>query len=451
MNANNLTHGPILSKIIQLSIPIMGSSFVVMAYNITDMFWLGNVSSGAVAAVGAASFVIWFVESFLAYTKIGAEVQIAKSYGAGQYERAAQFARHALWMAIICSFLVVLGVFFLSSHIISFFQFQETQVITDAVTYLRIYSIAMFLAVPIMTLNGVYNGIGKTKIPFVINSIGMLANMVLDPLFIYTFNMKVAGAAWASVISHVIGIALYWYFIKVAYRPFDNFSWRTTFDWYYFKKIVRVGIPASIHHAAFSLISMIIARFVSQYGATAVAVQSLGAQIESITWMTAGGFSSALSTFVGQNFGAKKLERIRSGYFHTLLLSCTFGIVGTIIFLWVPDWIYRWFIPEPEAIALGALYLTIMGYSQIFMSLEITTAGAFNGLGKTAIPSIVGIGFTAARIPMALLLMPWLGLPGIWWSITLSASLKGIVLSLWFILWQRRQGIEKLWIREGGL
>ncbi len=428
----------------------MGSSFVVMAYNITDMFWLGNVSSGAVAAVGAASFIIWFVESLLAFTKIGVEVQTAQAYGAEKFDRAHAFARHGIWMALICALVAVTLVYIFTPEIISFFQFSEKRVIDDAVTYLRIYSFAILMAVPIMTINGIYNGIGRTKIPFLINTVGMLMNMILDPLFIYGLGLKVQGAAIASVIAHIVGIVLYFYVLRVSHPPFSGFRLRGEWSFYYIKKITRIGIPASIHHAAFSLISMVVARFVSQYGATAVAVQSLGAQIESITWMTAGGFATALSSFVGQNFGAKQLDRIIRGYYRTLLLSGFFGILGTVIFLTIPEYIYQLFLPEENAITLGAIYLMIMGYSQVFMSLEITTAGVFNGLGKTAIPSIVGITLTAARIPMAMLLMPYYGLAGVWWSITISATLKGLVLACWFLLWQRSGGIEKLWIKEGG-
>lgn len=448
MTTQNLTTGPILKNIFKLSLPIMGSSFVVMAYNITDMFWLGHVSSGAVAAVGAASFVIWFVESFLAYTKTGAEVYIAQSVGANQQERAERFARNAVYLALISSLVMVGAVFLFSPQIVSFFRFTEIDVIADCNLYLRLYCLAMLMAVPIMTINGIYNAIGRTKIPFVINSVGMISNMILDPLLIYGLGMNVKGAAIASVISHVIGIVLYVALLLKFAPPFPSFSLRGKMSGYFCKKIVRVGVPASLYHAAFSVISMCMARFVSQYGATAVAVQSLGSQIESLSWMTAGGFSTALSSFVGQNYGAQKFDRIFRGYLLTLVLSCSFGLLATIVFFFGSNFIYQQFMPDPQAVALGTIYLTIMAYSQIFMSLEITTTGAFNGVGKTSVPSFVGITLTAARIPLALTLMTWFALPGIWWSITLSSVLKGSVLVIWFLWWMGRGGIEKKWRKE---
>ncbi|WP_253199492.1 MATE family efflux transporter [Clostridium tagluense] len=188
----------------------------------------------------------------------------------------------------------------------------------------------------------------------------------------------------------------------------------------------------------FTVIGMIIARILSQWGSTPIAVQSVGSQIESITWMTAGGFQTALSAFVGQNFGAKKWDRIYKGYFISLAIISIIGTITSCLLIFFPSPIFSIFISEKAVIKDGIVYLRILGVSQLFMCIEMTTAGAFNGLGRTMPPSIVGIVLNVLRIPGALLLSMFLGLSGVWWSISISSMLKGLILTSWFIIFLKR-------------
>ena len=151
----------------------------------------------------------------------------------------------------------------------------------------------------------------------------------------------------------------------------------------------------------------------------------MGAQIESISWMTAGGFQGALAAFVGQNYGAQKEERIKKGYNISIKLISLIGLFATIILFVFAKEIFSFFIPEEETINFGVSYLKIMAYSQIFMCIELTTAGAFNGISKTMPPSIISISFNALRIPMAFYFSKVMGIDGIWWAITISSILKG--------------------------
>jgi Na+-driven multidrug efflux pump len=209
-------------------------------------------------------------------------------------------------------------------------------------------------------------------------------------------------------------------------------------DWNHIGKIVKMGIPVAVQSGAFTIFAMIIARILSRWGPTPIAVQSVGAQIESISWMTAGGFQTALSAFVGQNFGAKKWDRIYKGYFTAIGIITVIGIITSCLLIFLPEQIFSIFIREQKVIDEGIIYLRILGASQLFMCIEIATAGAFNGLGKTIPPSIVGIVLNAMRIPGALLLSISLGLTGVWWSISLSSVLKGLILTSWFILFLSR-------------
>ena len=178
---------------------------------------------------------------------------------------------------------------------------------------------------------------------------------------------------------------------------------------------------------------MMIARMVAGYGDAAVAVQKVGSQIESISWMTADGFAAAVNSFLAQNHGAGKPDRIRKGYRSAMGVVLIWGVLCTVLLIFFPEPIFRLFITEQDVIPMGVDYLVILGVSQLFMSVEITTAGAFAGLGKTLPPSLSSTILTAARIPLAWVLVQTpLGLNGIWWSITISSIFKGIVLFLWF-------------------
>ena len=192
-----------------------------------------------------------------------------------------------------------------------------------------------------------------------------------------------------------------------------------------------------MHNALFASFSIAIARIVAEWGALPIAVQSVGAQIEAVSWMTAGGFATALGTFTGQNYGAEKWQRIFTGFRVTVAISVLVGGMVTLAFMLFGENIFALFIPELDAIQLGAVYLSIVAISQIFMCMEISTSGSFYGLGRTLPPSLVSIIFTGLRIPLGLLLaygaigFPGMGLKGIWWSVSITSIIKGSLLFGW--------------------
>ena len=171
-----------------------------------------------------------------------------------------------------------------------------------------------------------------------------------------------------------------------------------------------------------------------------VAAQSIGSQIEAISWMTAAGFSTALATFTGQNYGANLYNRIRKGYHLTLTISGGFGLLASLLFFFFNKAIFSLFVTESHVIDAGGEYLSILALSQLFMVTESVTAGAFYGIGRTTPPALTGIIFNALRIPLAywFISFPALGLTGIWWSITLSSIIKGTLLPIWYFHFQKK-------------
>ena len=197
-------------------------------------------------------------------------------------------------------------------------------------------------------------------------------------------------------------------------------------------EVLKMGIPITVQRVTFTIISIIIAKIIVQWGADAIAVQRVGIQIESISYMTIGGLQSAIAAFIGQNYGAKQFKRIHEGYKKALFITVIFGVCISILLIVFPKQLFSIFLTEKASLELGIHYLRIIGFSQVFMCMEIMTIGAFNGIGKTYIPPIFSIIFTALRIPMALVLSIPFGLNGVWMSIAISSVFKGVVLVLWY-------------------
>lgn len=438
MNIKNLTEGPITSQIVRLTLPILGTSFIQMAYNLTDMLWLGRVGSDAVASVGIASYFTWLGVSLMLIGRIGAEVGVSQALGAKNKAGAEHFATNAVSLVFIMSALYGLITFLFAPELVSFFRIENSSVEKSAISYIRIISAGSFLYYSNPTFTGIINGTGNSKLPFRINAIGLLANVILNPLLIFGIGpfpeLGSDGSALATVISQAIVLAVFLITIGKGKSAMGKIRLKLSFETAYIKKIFKLGIPVALHSMLFASFAMALARIIAPWGSMPIAVQSIGAQIEALSWMTAGGFSTALGVFTGQNFGNNRWDRIFKGFFTTISISGAIGVVVTICFFSFGREIFSLFLREEDAILLGIRYLSILAVSQFFMCVEITTGGVFNGIGKTIPPSLVGITLTGLRIPLALFFsQPHIfGVTGVWWSITLTSVLKGLILFTWF-------------------
>jgi len=440
LNQRNLTEGAIMRHILALSLPIIASSFMQMAYNMTDIFWVGKLSADDISAVSAVGYIIWFGYSFSLIAKIGAEVMLSQSIGKERPHRLPLFIASALQLSTyLATVFSAVCIIFPHQIIDLIFSFNSGYVSHTAASYLRINAYCFVFLYLNPVFNGIMNGFGNTRTPFYILAVGLLLNIVLDPIFIFGVwiipPMGTDGAAWASGISEVVSFAI---FIVVFLRKRKSalsrvFSFRG--NMHYMNSILKVGMPVAAQVTLFSVFAMLITRIVTYWGNTPVAVISIGANIEALSWMTAGGISTALSTFVGQNYGAKKMRRLLHGYFFALSLSIAWGIITTaLLFFWGGD-IVGMFNNDTDLISFGWQYMRIVSLSQIFMCIEIASSGALSGIGRTLPSAIVSIGFNALRVVAAYLLAfhTSLELEGVWWSISVSSVFKGTVLVVWFL------------------
>ena len=436
---NNLTEGNILSALFKLAIPIMGTSFVQMAYNMTDMIWVGRLGSRAVAAVGTAGFFTWLAMSFILIPKIGAEVGVSQCVGRDDMVEAKVYIKHTLQIVIALAIIYGLSLITFRKPLIGFFNLNEPDIINNAITYLVIISFGIIFYFINPVFSAIFNGYGESRTPFIINSIGLVVNMILDPLLILGLGplprLGVAGAAIATIIAQAVVTSIFIANAKMRPELFSQLHLFSMPDFAHIKKIFKLGFPVALQSGLFTIFAMVIARIIAQWGPVPIAVQKVGSQIEAISWMTAGGFQTAMSAFVGQNYGAKKWDRVAKSYYVGIAIMAVIGLLTTGLLYYGAKPIFSVFIPEAESIRYGVVYLKILALSQLFMCIELTTAGAFNGLGRTIPPSIIGITFNALRIPAALMLSSTsLGLNGVWWAISISSIFKGILLATWYLI-----------------
>ncbi|EOU1742574.1 MAG: MATE family efflux transporter [Clostridium perfringens] len=452
----DLTEGKITSNLIKLSIPIMATSFIQMAYNMADMIWVGRIGSNAVAAVGTAGFFPWLGMAFVMISKVGAEIKVAQSLGRNDIDSTKDYIKSAFQINIILAIIYSIILLLFNSQLIGFFDLGDAEVIKMAKTYLIAVALGMIFNFLNPVFTAVFTGSGDSRTPFIANTIGLIFNIVFDPILIFGIGifpeMGVLGAALATVLAQVIVTVTFLYIMIKSKAEYLKINILSGIKINCMKTLFHIGLPAALQSGLFTIFSMFIGKIVAVFGPVPIAVQKVGSQVEAIAWMTAGGISTALSTFVGQNYGAGKLKRIVKGFNITMIISLIVGVFASLVLIFFGEEIFRIFIPEAQAIEQGTVYLKILGYCQILVCVEITTTGAFNGLGRTYIPSIISILLTGARIPMAYIMCKpeFLGLEGIWWAISITGALKGVVVYSIYRYLYKKNKLFKVYKDENG-
>jgi putative MATE family efflux protein len=265
--------------------------------------------------------------------------------------------------------------------------------------------------------------------------------VILDPVFILILGWGIRGAAWATIISQFLGCALMILGVKkFRNRPFEAWRFRFRPEGEKIARILRWALPIGLESLLFCFLSMLCARMEAGFGPNAMAAGKIGSQIESLTWLIAGGFSSALVAFIGQNYGAGKMDRIRRGVKISLAVMGTWGALVTLFFYTAGKLVFYVFLPDPAVAELGKHYLWILAVCHLPMNLEAVWAGAFKGRGETIPPSVVSIACNALKPILAWLLSRGgLGLYGVWAGISAGDILRGVGLFVWHEAAERRR------------
>lgn len=409
----DLTSGPILKTLAELALPIMISSMLGTAYSIMDMAWIGLLGAKAVAGVGVGGMYVWLSQGLASLSRMGGQVNTAQACGRKDYDQARSYAAGSLQLTALSGILFAAVCVIFIQPLLGFFN---------------------------LTLTGLSTAQGDSRTPLLANFIGLAGNMILDPLLILGIGpfprLEVAGAAIATVSSQILVFVVMVLRIRhsrLEPNVLQHLNLLSVFPKEYYKHIFRIGFPTAIQGSIYCFISMVLTRMVSGYGAAAIATQRVGGQIESVSWNTADGFASALNAFIAQNYGARKKDRIRKGYSLSFRVLTIWGLFVTAAFVFLPEPIARLFFHEKEALDTAVNYLVIIGFSEVFMSIELMTVGALSGLGRTRLSSTISVILTGSRIPLALILThAGMGLNGVWWALTISSIVKGIVFTLTF-------------------
>lgn len=435
MKKIDLTEGKVFNVLFSLALPIMGGSFLQFSYNIIDMFWVGGLGSNAVASVGSASFLIGLGYSINALVVTGTGIKTAQAIGEKDENRTNQYINTGFLLngiiGIVYALIMILG----SKYFISFLNLTNIAIQNDTFHYLMISAPTLFFAFYNIFYTRIFGSFGNNKEAFKISLVGIIINIILDPIFIYIFKFGVLGAGIATLIANVVMFLLF----IVRGKNVFKIQLLSGVDLEKSRDIVRLGFPMAFQRVLFTFVNIILAKIIAKFGSDAIAAQKIGLQIESINYMIIGGLNGAIASFSGQNFGAKKDRRIDEGYRIALLLGIIYTLVTAIIFIYTPEPLIRLFVSEENTVSIASRYLQIIAISQVFSAIEMVTNGLFMGIGLPRISANVSIFYTILRIPMAIILIPYLGVNGIWWSISVSSILKGITLFLVYKLRIRKR------------
>ena len=420
-------------QLIKLALPVIATSFMTMAYNFINILFVGRLGSDAVAAVGSAGFYMnlsWGISSVLT---VGAGIKVSHAMGEKNPALAKSYVRSGIMASVILSLCYLVLLVFVRDFFIGIVGINNPQIQQAASGYLLLAGMSIPFSFQNLFYTSVLIGYGDSKTPFRINATALVLNILLDYSLIFVAGMGIKGAAIGTIIAQATGTFLFYKRINgipdlkpvgVAFQPA------------LLRNILKLGVSPTIQRMSFTLIAISMARIISSWGATAIAVQKVGIQIEAISYMTAGGFMSALSSISGKAYGARDFDKQWKVFRSGLLLALIIGGITSAILITFPERLFSIFLQDRESLAMGANYLVILGYSQLFMCLELIATGAFFGWGRTNIPAITGISLTLLRIPMALAFINFwnYSLSSVWWSISISSIAKGTLLVILYII-----------------
>ena len=445
---NNLTEGSILKSLIILSVPIIFVSILQSAYQLIDTFWVGRLGTDAIAAVSISFPIIFLIVSLGGGLSVSGTILVAQYKGKKDKKAVDHIAGQTLLMVFIVSVILSVFGYFLSPFLVSLMG-VESNVFSNAVSYMRISFIGMIFMFTYMVFQSLMRGVGDVKTPMYIVFGTVILNLILDPLFIFGYwfipALGVAGAAVATIgtqgISAVIGVILLLRGKHQIHLRLNNLKP----DIPLIKKMFRLGAPASIEQSTRSLGMIIMTFLVASFGTLTLAAYGIGGRILSFIILPALGLSMATSTLVGQNIGAGKIKRAEKIAKLSSLTSFIILTLVGILFFFFAEQISAIFIPgELETIQATALFIKIMALTFGFIGVQMSLNGAFRGSGNTIIPLVLSIiALWILRFPLAYILSKHTSLAelGIWIAFPVANVIAAIITIIWFAkgTWKQKQ------------
>lgn len=424
-----LTEGSIWKKIIVFAIPIFIGNVFQQLYNTVDSLIVGNfIGNDALAAVSSSGNLIFLLVGFFNGIAMGAGVIISKYFGAKDYKKL-QLAIHTdVAFGLVASvILTVLGIIF-TPQILTWMGTPES-VLPNSIIYFRIYFVGATAVVMYNIAVGILQAIGDSRHPLYYLIISSIVNVVLDLFFVAVLKLGVGSAALATVISQAISAILCFYRL-MHYDTVYKVSWRKIrFDGSMLKQIIQLGLPSGIQNSIIGFANVIVQSNINVFGVNAMAGCGAYTKIEGFAFLPITCFSMALTTFVGQNLGAGKLDRVKKGAKFGIICSVTMAeIVGVAIWIGAPILI-RLFNDDPAVIAFGIKQAKTEALFYFLLAFSHCIAGIMRGAGKAIVPMITMlITWCLIRITyitVAVHLVPKIGV--IFWAYPLTWGLSSII------------------------
>ncbi len=423
----DLSQGPIARQIFIFAVPMLLGNVFQQLYNIVDMIIIGRyIGTGAVAAAGASFPVIFVLVSLVIGITTGTTIIISQYYGAKDFDavkRAIDTAMIYLFVASII--LTVAGLLFIEDiwHLIGL----PDELVADATRYFSIYAGGLILMFGYNAISAVLRGLGDSKTPLYFLIISTLLNIGFDLLFVLSFGWGIGGVAFATVLSQGIAFVLSVIYLNRTHQLIRLRLSGLVFDWDIFRKSLRIGIPTGLQHTFVSVGMLALISIVNRFGTDTIAAYTIAWRIDSFAAMPAMNFGLALNTFVGQNLGAGKPERVARGLRSTLIMTTAVSLTFTAVAWLFGRQMMGIFTPNEEVIEIGYGYLVVVASFYIIFSSMFVIQSVMRGAGDTLIPMFITlIALWFLRIPVSHLLSLRFGAEGIWWGIPI-AWLFGLV------------------------
>lgn len=431
----DLTKGPITKSMLLFAGPMILGNLLQQLYNIADTLIVGQfLGPGPLAAVGSSFTLMTFLTSIILGLCMGSGVVFSMLFGAGETDR----LKNSLFIsfALIGAAAIVIEILSLAllSPLLTVLQ-VPADIRAETGVYLQVIFLGIFFTFIYNYFACVLRAIGNSAVPLIFLSISSVLNIVLDLAFIIVFKMGVAGTAWATIIAQGVsaGSIMVYCLLRVPQiRPQkQHLHFERTAAW----NIARYSFLTCIQQSVMNFGILMIQGLVNSFGVSVMAAFAAAVKIDSFAYMPVQDFGNAFSTFIAQNYGAGKQERIRGGIRSAVFCALAFcAVVSLIVCLFARPLMLIFVKPEEtQIIAIGMQYLRIEGACYAGIGCLFLLYGLFRGIGRPAVSIVLTVVSLGTRVALAYLLapIPAFGLPAIWWAIPIGwflADFTGLLL-----------------------
>jgi putative MATE family efflux protein len=441
----DLTSGKEGKLIFNFAAPMLLGNIFQQLFSVVDSIAVGNfIGKEALAAVGASFPIIFMMVSLIIGIVMGTTVVISQYFGAKDFVKVKRAIDTMYVYSAVAGVIATAAGLLLAKPLLNLLGTPE-EIMPQAVLYLRIYFSGIIIFFGYNGTSAVLRGLGDSKTPLYFLIIATIANIILVLLFVGVFKWGIAGSAYATLLANGIafGLAIYWLnkthkLIRISIKGLH-------FDREIFQHSIRIGLPTGIQQTLVAIGNLALMSIVNRFGTNVLAGFSVANRIDTLATIPAMSFSQALSTFVGQNIGAQKTERVRTGLISTLKMAGSVTIITSVFIIIWGQLLMKMFTTDAEVIRIGDQYLTIVSSFYLVFTLMFIFNGIMRGAGDTLIPMFFSlISLWIIRIPLAFFLSGRMGSQGIWWAIP-AGWLIGLTLSFLYYKtgrWKRKSVVK---------